>query len=506
MLHFGKYFTISLFFINCAYAQTQAQLIDLYLDKIKHNDQQLTQFLYAMPKGGDLHVHASGATYAENMLKYAAKSNLCLDQTFTIYTTKKCSSKKKLQYIVNKGSLREALVKAWSMKDFNFKNTLGHDHFFAAFSKFYPITSRYKHKIYSEIVQRAGEQNELYLELMVTPEKDLATDLGAKVGWNPNFDILRQALLHAGMKSILKKVSMSLDNDEAYRYKTLACGTEVPKAGCQVMVNYLYTVNREQSPAKVFAQMLLGFELAENDSRLVGINIAAAEDGKLASRDYSLHMQMLHYLHSIYSHVHISLHAGELTPKIASRQDLRFHIRQAVELGAAERIGHGVDIPYEQGTEQLLQRLAQQKVLIEINLSSNANILGIKGSNHPLHLYMAHKVPVALATDDEGINRSNLTLEFKRAIQEHHLNYSMLKQMVRNSLQYSFLSGRPIWENDNYVNFIKPCREEKKIEMPKSAGRACQRFLDLNQKAAMQWQLEKKFAQFERQILNDVKI
>src|SRR3954453_2646972 len=39
----------------------------------------LRQILQAMPKGGDLHNHLSGSTYAESYLRYAADDNICVD-------------------------------------------------------------------------------------------------------------------------------------------------------------------------------------------------------------------------------------------------------------------------------------------------------------------------------------------------------------------------------------------------------------------------------------------
>jgi len=39
----------------------------------------LESFLAKMPKGGDLHMHLSGAVYAETFLKEAAADNLCVN-------------------------------------------------------------------------------------------------------------------------------------------------------------------------------------------------------------------------------------------------------------------------------------------------------------------------------------------------------------------------------------------------------------------------------------------
>ena len=54
-------------------------------------------------------------------------------------------------------------------------------------------------------------------------------------------------------------------------------------------------------------------------------------------------------------------------------------------------------------------------MLVEICPTSNRNILGITGADHPLPAYLAAHVPLAIATDDEGVSRSDLTREFALA-------------------------------------------------------------------------------------------
>jgi len=56
-------------------------------------------------------------------------------------------------------------------------------------------------------------------------------------------------------------------------------------------------------------------------------------------------------------------------------------------------------------------------VLVEINLTSNADILGISGKHHPFATYRSYGVPVALSTDDPGIERIDLTHEYVRAVE-----------------------------------------------------------------------------------------
>ena len=95
--------------------------------------------------------------------------------------------------------------------------------------------------------------------------------------------------------------------------------------------------------------------------------------------DYALHMKMLDFFHGMYPKVHISLHAGELAPGMVPPEGLRCHIRLAVEQGHAERIGHGVDVMYENRPYDLLKEMAAKHVMVEINLTSNDVILGVKG-------------------------------------------------------------------------------------------------------------------------------
>jgi adenosine deaminase len=86
-----------------------------------------------------------------------------------------------------------------------------------------------------------------------------------------------------------------------------------------------------------------------------------------------------------------------------------------------------------------MARMAREGIAVEINLTSNDVILGVKGEVHPLGLYRRHGVPFVLSTDDAGVLRSDMTAEYVRAVREQGLSYRDLKQASRNSLTYSFL-------------------------------------------------------------------
>jgi adenosine deaminase len=177
-------------------------------------------------------------------------------------------------------------------------------------------------------------------------------------------------------------------------------------------------------------------------------------------------------------------------------EGLRFHIRQAVEWGHAERIGHGVDVMYEDNAQGLMKELAQMHVMVEINLSSNEGILGIKGADHPFPLYRAAHVPVALSTDDEGVSRIELTHEYVRAAMDYHLSYRDLKELARTGMEHDFLPGESLWAaEDVFTVPAGPCKGQPMGTEKPSA--ACKAFLDGSEKAAAQWELERRFRLFE---------
>ncbi|QMT61636.1 adenosine deaminase [Legionella sp. PC997] len=496
----NKFFYVFCFLIVQiqAYASPEENT-QAYFDSIKSTPRLLKKFLTQMPKGGDLHMHVSGSSFPENLIHYAQMDDLCIEnKNLSVFINPSCNTEDYLANAVLNNKLYNSLIDAWSMRHFDkMGNESGHDHFFNAFGKFSLITKMHGGEILAEMTERAAAQNELYLEIMTTPDGNEASQLGKSMGWNPNLEYLRNQLLSANFDQIVTNISLNLNKDEAKKNALQQCGTQNEQAGCEITVRYLYQVRREQPPEMVFAQLLAGFESASHDPRIVGINMVQTEDGPISMRDYRLHMQMVAFLHQLYPNVHITLHAGELNPQLVTPDGLTFHIHEAVETASAERIGHGVDIQYEYNASELINKMAQKEVLVEVNLSSNDYILGIKGDNHPLALYLKYGVPVALSTDDEGISLEPLTRQYERAVEEQKLSYLTLKQLARNSLYYSFLPGDNLWENSQYkiMNpLCPPMKSETEEPIP-----ACENFLKMNQKAQLQWKLEEQFAKFESQ-------
>ncbi len=407
---------------------------------IRNQPLALEAFLRAMPKGGDLHNHLSGSIYAESYLRWAADDRMCLVvATFTIVEPP-CDAgggRPTAAAVVADATLYNAAIDAMSMRDWP-DGLNGHDHFFEAFARFGAASSGHAGDMLAEVTSRAAAEHVSYLELMVTPDGGVSQRLGHDAGWTPDFAQMRAKLLASGWSEVFAQAKQRLDAFEARRRALLKCGSSGADPGCLVTVRYIAQVARATPPEEVFAEILAGFELCTKEPRVVGLNLVQPEDAPIAVRDFELHMKMIEYLRQYYPGVHISLHAGELADGLVPPEVLRFHIRDSVRIAHAERIGHGTDVMQEDDPDAVLRELAAKRVLVEINLTSNASILGVKGARHPLRTYLQHGVPVAISTDDYGVARSSHTLEFLRAVQEQHIDYLTMKRMVRNSIAYAF--------------------------------------------------------------------
>jgi hypothetical protein len=476
-----------------------------YLDEVRRlNATYLTLvFVLEMPKGGDLHNHLAGAIYAESLIDWAVAKNSCVDPTnFTLSAFPCASPSVSAAYAYKDPVLYRNMVDAYSMRNWQLSGQSGHDHFFDTFAKYGDVTgTAHLGKMLAETGKRASSQHEIYQELMFAPTGDKFSEATRNLKWDDkktdlqNFTDIENALRPA-MAGMVQEARDSTNKSYDESRVILGCDKRADNPGCEITQRYLFQVGRGKAKEIVFAQILLGFEMARADQHWVGMNLVMPEDYYIPMRDFSVQMQMLKYLRSKYKEAHITLHAGELVEGLIPPEGLKFHIRESVEIGAAERIGHGVDILNENGALQLLGEMAQKPVMVEICLTSNATILGISGTQHPLHEYMDKGVPVALATDDEGVSRSDMSHEYLRGIQDQNLSYLDLKRMARNSLEYSFIQGASLWGDRKTFEPAKQCGE---IKTGAAITQACRTYASGSKKAALQLKLEEQFRAFEAQ-------
>ncbi len=516
---------------------------------------ELYAFLKPMPKGGDLHMHLSGAVYAETFIAEAIQQGLCVAPVDpgTPAVPEGQNAVHLLQPVDGKGGncapgqvpaadalkrqpLYDDLIDSFSMRAFvPTEGVDGHDQFFATFDRFSGLKD-YSGEWLDEVATRAAAQNEQYLEVMQTPTFSHAASLGYKLGWPAEIDeanyktelsALRNRLLAAGLRDEVSRDREEFANAQVLRLhlehadgslgrENLPCSSRECASGlicllsnsaqnspppCSVEVRFLYQVLRGFPLQQVFAQTLLGFEVAQaeldsGNPQVVGINFVMPEDGRVSMRDYHLQMLMLDYLHSVYPKVHISLHAGELAFGMVPPAGLSFHIREAIDLGHAERIGHGMDVLYEDHPEQLLAEMHAEHIMIEVNLTSNDVILGQTHTDHPLAAYRAAHVPIALSTDDEGVSRIDLTHEYVKAAEEQNLTYVDLKRSARTALEHSFIGGESLWAMpDDFSRRVALCAAP--VNGTTVPSDTCAAFLKRSRRAALQWELERRFAVFE---------
>jgi adenosine deaminase len=322
-------------------------LAESNLQAARANPLSLRALLIKMPKGADLHNHLSGAVYAESWIRAGAEDGLCVDlakHSFVrVPVAATAAQGDAARPACAEGQVPAAqafkdqhlyddLINAFSMRSFvPSAGVSAHDHFFDAFAKFGGTSPHHMGEWLDEVATRAAAQNEQYLELMETPDFTHTAILARELGWQDDFAQFRDALLAHGLRDDVAAARAHFDEADALRFQREHCGLADATPACNVQIRYLYQILRGFSKEQVFAQSLLGFEVASADPRVVGINMVMPEDGTIAMRDYALHMHIIAFLHGLYPKVHISLHAGEIAPGFVTYEGLCCHIRLAVE-------------------------------------------------------------------------------------------------------------------------------------------------------------------------------
>jgi len=372
----------------------------------------------------------------------------------------------------------------------------GHDHFFATFGIFGAALGALDvSDQLVEVIGRAKSQSEQYMELMVGVTPSAETSVYFR-------NLPPSADMSAALEALMPRLKALLASAKPYLDSREKVGERLGQhsltnANEPITVRYIWSCNRLASPDAFFAQAAAGIYLAANEPRIVAMNMVAPEDHPLSRANFDSQMRMIDFLWNRLGKPNLTLHAGELTPSISPVETMRDRIRKTIDVGHARRIGHGVDIAWEDDAEGLMDKMRREGIAVEICLSSNASILGVSGMQHPLHLYRAHGVPVFLNTDDEGVSRTTLTLEWIRAIREQGMTYAELKEMARNSIEYSFLPGESVYEGRNYDHFkhaFRTCRQVNWTQPQEAVG-----FLQKSEKARVQLRLERAIVAFENQ-------
>ena len=477
----------------------------LYFQTVRREPALLRNFLQAFPKGGELHNHLDGAIYAESYIRWAAEDGKCIDLESYTVTFPPCDAaagQPAVSEIRYDADVVNRIIDAFSIRNYERREVSGHDQFFSTFRRFVPAGAGREGHMLAESSARSARQNVIYLELLQSWGMEKARELAATgMEFDPGRP-LQELARHPDIERLAAETISRLDAIERQWRSVLDCGQARADAGCGVTVRYLAQVIRTFPRSQVLAQTLLAYHLIEKDPRYVGLNFVAPEDNPVTLRDYRWQMEMIGELgaHFPAAKDGITLHAGELDLGLAPPEHLGWHIRAALDLAGARRIGHGTDILYDPQATQLMERMAEQGILVEINLTSSEAILGISGDRHPIRAYMKYNVPIALSTDDEGVARIDLTHEYQRAVETYKLTYGDLKYLSRNALAYSFLPGQSLLESTRTGKVVDECdygRAGADDGLEEDKVGACLQFMFRNEKAKLQAELERRFKEFE---------
>ncbi len=400
---------------------------DRWFEDLKKNatPAELYTFLYALPKGGDLHNHLSGAALADWMWDAAIATE---KQGYTYYT------KVAINNCVPYGSDEYGAAPYLLL----FRNITAASH-----AKLDDCQrGEYKRLQDLDAREKQGWLDSLRLDKPYEGRNEFFSahwqrmnDLFVNPYWTAD-------ILFKNMEAFGKEGVSYLETENGITGFLKPDGTEFSaEAVADMFRAKLASPEWRATRVEVrFQNSILRFApnaeealrryYAINDQfrdLFVGINMVGREDD---DKGYPLRfLPTLRELRRKYPDIKLSIHAGEVDEPSS-------HVRDTLLLGA-DRIGHGVNLITDPDTMLLMRH---GPYLVEINLISNLLLEYVKDySQHPFPEYLRTGIPVALSTDDRGMWDSNMTDEYFVAVREFNLSWSEIVQLGRNSLVHSFV-------------------------------------------------------------------
>jgi adenosine deaminase len=462
----------------------------------KRDEPSLIAFLRGMPKGADLHNHLGGALYTEDGLREAVKHSLYYNPATFLFQKEAGPGCVPAARLRTDDRLREGWMDRATTRGAPDTPAGGHDHFFHSFPFLLsPFQETDDVEAMLPVLRRARLQNLQYLELMQAPGTESMARIRAAAASAATHEEML-AKIRPLLDDYLKEARAELDRWDREASVGLDQPAPLSAADRPLTVRYLATAFRGGRDSDIFSTWAAAFALMRVDHRLVGVNFAAPEDGPNSQERFDAHMKLLDFLWPRFDRPKITLHAGELNPYVSPLEDMTHHIRRSIDVGHALRIGHGTGIAWETDCMGLLKQMRERGIAVEICPTSEAVILRAEGDRHPFRLYRNAGVPITLNTDDEGVLRTNITMEFVRAARSWNLSYADLKELARNSIEYSFLPGESLFEGHDY----RRVRSQYRALAARgwSVDEGDRGALAASDRATVQARLERAFVEFER--------
>lgn len=481
--------------------------VEAVFDRVKGDLSRLRVFLQAMPKGANLHNHLDGSVYLESYLKLAGEKGYCIDMALRRIVPPPCATPEgELKGLEERDYWRfdriiELLTTRSYRVGYGFDVPGGPQVAGAGFPAILSISPKVAAE--SMVLARtlAADDNITYTEFTYQPEiLDVTAAAVRDPQWDPSDLGGAFARARPRLEPVIKQAVAQFRIAKAQADKALGCGTASAQPGCDVEVRFLTYARRGEPQDQVFQAVMMSFMLADADPNYVGFNLVGITPNSTRSvDDYNLNMEMIRYIGGQFPRVHRVLHAGEKMLGLAPpRAMIADHIGKAIEIGGAERIGHGTGIAYEKHALATLALMARTNVAVELNITAMEDFLKASKSNFPLGLYRAAHVPVTLGTDNTGITRIDLSNEYVRAAYEHGLGYVDLKYIARTGMQVAFLPGDSLWADGRIGTPVAACGQIRLgADNPPPA---CRAFLNKSEKATLQWRHENALFVFENNI------
>lgn len=379
---------------------------------------QLYSFLYALPKGGDLHHHAALSVYAHTALNIALKQGVHGYRFYVRTSFHDCGDNDNGAAILYQNIGMGAYRKLSPCRQTDFTpldelSELQKQSWMSAVIIDRPGETR--NEFFEEIVPRLaaihrdpyffadsfaenlklfGREGVRYIEAQWTPVVMERPD-GTLIPPDEVIAIFKKRMAEPDVVAI----------GVAYRFQT-------------TVIRFREDLERQVAFQHEF--------IDKHRDLFVGINAAGREDN---DKGYALRMlNSLREGRRKYSGIQLSIHAGE-------KSSPGHEVRDTLLLGAS-RIGHGINLISDPDTMLLMRG---NRYLVEVNLISNRMLDFVPDlTTHPFAEYLRFGIPVCLNTDDRGSWDSNMTDEYMHAVKPFRLTWDEVKTIGRNSLIYSF--------------------------------------------------------------------
>ena len=383
---------IALCIATCGWAADFGETFENF--KRTATPEEMYRFLWAMPKGGDIHMHMGLSFWAADWYDAAKDS---------FYTRVRVTACREEQAPVLYANVSK---EAWDAMSACEK------------AEYVPMKDVPRDTWISSLtLDRPGEGRDEFFERIVPRVATLNRDLDA---FRKAFERSARRWAEEGIHYV-ELMGQPRALDQVAAFKEMARTAPVTTRFQGIFIRF------DDAAEERMAQVA-GLVDANRDY-WVGINMAGREDN---DKGYPLRfLDSFREMRRSYAPIAISLHAGEVDSP--GRQ-----VRDTLKLGAT-RIGHGVNLISDPETMLLMRN---GRILVESNLVSN-RLLGYTPDlkQHPFIEYLRFGLPVCLNTDDQGSWDSSLTDEYFEAIRNFNLTWDEVVAIGRNSLDHAFMEA-----------------------------------------------------------------